>query len=807
MSGRIASSSRSRHRLRSLGWLAAVLLGGSLPGGAAWAAHDSAGRHAVLTQDDRETAPAAAAVRRHGPLAALDGAPRAEADVAKAVQRYLAAHRDAIGGLPISELAIRGMFSTQAVESQPGMVYVQFMQVHEGLEVAETHVNCSATLLKDRTVLSSIEADVYPSLALPPAASRNAVELAREAASVVGVPPDRAVSQHEERRIRFIDGRWRRVREHRFPDDTRHAVVDEATGESWAQDDRVYDGTGTVKSRAVRFAPLATGSNLDTLSLPAVKVSASTGATTYTNATGVFTLPITTSTGVTTLLDGLWARVNTVNGTNLTANATISPSGSGTLLLNPTGADELATAQANGYYHTNFIHDWIRPRLSGTLPGLDTQLTVRVNNIGSCIAYYQAKTSYFFKAGLGTDPNGQAATCINTAFDTVIYHEYGHFVDELAGGYGDMGLSEGWGDVLATFASNQPKIGEGFYGTASSFRRTADNTYQYAPGSTEETHVRGQAWAGFAWHLRQKLIALLGASQGVALAEQLVIPVFLANPADIPSAVFQVALRDDPDGNLANGTPHMDALVEAAAQHRIPLEIVPRLRISKSNAGGWTTSHLTFVKGQRIYLRILGAHSTTPIYFHWSDATGTSWTGPLTLMNPATFAAYQTDWTDTAIVGPFPDAKGIPWTWKIGTDYKIDIRVHGLWSNQLTYTVKAPSPMLYLSKSPAGPWGTTGSFSKAAKDKFYLFVTGATPNTQVLFHWSNSTGSTWYPAQTLINPTTGRPYETNGSGQVVVGPFPNGTTGVGDWPVGTGYKMEVTVDGSVSSRLGYTITL
>ncbi len=787
--------------------IAACLIGWSFQGSVVWAsqAQQDLPQRATLSHQDDQVPPGAISLRHSTPLGELEGSPVAEVDVVNAVQRYLAAHPDLLGGLKLSQLAVYYTGSTPAFGGQPAMVYVQFAQVHDGLEVAGAYVNCSVKLVNGRSVLVSIETNVYPRLILPKTVLQGHAPIEGEAVKALGLSPGQATLKSEHRRMRYLDGRWHRVRESRFTGEELQAVVDEDTGESWVEDDRVYDASGTVKGRGVLFAPLATGTNLNTLNLPSLKVTASSGAAAYTNASGLFTLPLSTAMTVTATLEGLWAKVNSVNGTNLTASAIISPSGPGTLLFNPSGSDEFSTAQVNGYYHTNFIHDWVKPRLGGVLPGLNDQTSVRVNDNGSCTAYYQQKTAYFFKSGPGTDPNGKAVNCINTAFDTIIYHEYGHYIDELAGGYTNMGLSEGWGDLLATYATGQPKIGEGFYGTASSMRRTADNVYQYAPGSTDDTHIRGQAWAGFAWHLRQKLIASLGSSQGIALAEQLVIPVFLANSPDIPSAVLQVALRDDNDGNLANGTPHMDALVEAAAQHSIPLEIVPRLRISRSKTGGWTTGNLTFIKGQRIYFWILGTHPTTPIYFHWSNSTGTDWTGPITLMNPATFTAYQTDWTDTAIVGPFPDAQGIPWAWSVGTNYKMDVRVNGLWSNQLTYTVKAPSPALYLSKSPAGPWGTNGSFSKTAKDKIYMLIAGATPNTQVLFHWSNSDGSIWYPMQTLINPTTGRAYETDDFGQVIAGPFPNGTIGVGDWPLGTSYKIEVVVDGSVSAQRGYSV--
>jgi len=136
------------------------------------------------------------------------------------------------------------------------------------------------------------------------------------------------------------------------------------------------------------------------------------------------------------------------------------------------------------------------------------------------------------------------------------------------------GLSEGWGDVLASLASDQPLLGEGFRGSGT-IVRTADNNFQYPASGIDAIHNLGQAWAGFTWHLRENLINSLGSSNGKNMTNDLVIPVFLANSPDIPSALTQVLLRDDNDGNLFNGVPHKDEILRAANRHSLPP--IPRL--------------------------------------------------------------------------------------------------------------------------------------------------------------------------------------------------------------------------------------
>ena len=174
----------------------------------------------------------------------------------------------------------------------------------------------------------------------------------------------------------------------------------------------------------------------------------------------------------------------------------------------------------------------------------------------------------FYKSSRRTDPSAGNISCRNTAYDTVIYHEYGHFVDDKAGGIIDHGLSEGWGDVLATYSSEQPLVGEGLKSINNSPPkeiRTAENDYQYpeeGADSVKDPHVLGQAWSGFAWKLRKSL--------GKTPAENMVIPLLLANSRNIPDAVSDIILLDDDDANLKNGTPHFTQIFDAASAHNIP---------------------------------------------------------------------------------------------------------------------------------------------------------------------------------------------------------------------------------------------
>ncbi|MBI4052352.1 MAG: hypothetical protein HY400_07580 [Elusimicrobia bacterium] len=359
----------------------------------------------------------------------------------------------------------------------------------------------------------------------------------------------------------------------------------------------------------------------------------SEGNFSYTDPSGNFVVP-SSGTGPVRLLayvSGRWSNVSADQGMNLLVSSVTAPGNSVTLQFNPIGNTEFDTSQINGYYHTTRIHNWLKERVP-SLTGIDIPIPTHVNIYDTCNAYYSLAASiHFFMAG----PFG-SYNCINTAYDTVVYHEYGHFADDMAGGIvmdtPGVGLSEGWGDVLAALESGQPLIGEGFFGVGATraYIRTADNTYRFPGSGLDETHALGQAWSGFAWHLRQNLIAKYGQAQGIALTEDLVIPVLLANSPDIPSAFKEVILRDDDDGNPNNGTPNFDDIWEAAGRHNLQFAI-PSVHIVQqvSPVYGWPGDPVT--------------------------VTGSGF-GPA----PGWIAFYQavlgtpTSWSDTSISVPIP---------------------------------------------------------------------------------------------------------------------------------------------------------
>jgi hypothetical protein len=498
----------------------------------------------------------------------IPGSPRSKGEIEQFLRGYLLSNPNVFGAVHVGQFRTDYVQEVRGTAGLADMLYVRFAQTSGDTDVEGGEAVFSVKKFSGSTNVVRAQGRFYQSVqTAPQGLNRSDAEAkAREKLASQNVKTDTTYIQTK---IRFIDGHWRKLDEFSQSTDGLRAAVDLATGETYLWDNKVYaDVTGTATGRVVAFDPLATGDNLTTAQLSNLRVSISSGPFADTNSVGYFAIlnAGTSPVGISTELSGKWVNVNDLNASDLRFNSTATPGTPIDFLFNPSGNFELYTSQTNAYYHVNAVHNWVASR--GVSPaGIDIAIPTSVNANDVCNAYYSPGSSAltFFRSGGG---------CLNSAYDTVVYHEYGHFVDDAAGGisFAD-GITEGWGDVLAVYMSGQPLIAEGFYGTPGSKIRTADNSYVYV--ATDEIHTNGQAWAGFAWHLRQNLISSLGTSAGVALAETLVVPVFLANPVDIPNAVREVAIRDDNDGNLSNGTPHFAQIQAAANQHGLGYAVQP----------------------------------------------------------------------------------------------------------------------------------------------------------------------------------------------------------------------------------------
>ncbi|MBI2890396.1 MAG: hypothetical protein HYY13_06375 [Nitrospirae bacterium] len=564
--------------------------------------------------------------RSNGPVRTLSDRALNRTELAEAALQYLAAE-DLRGPVALepdyfAEIPLR--------TGQGDLVHVQFIQkTDDGLPLwgGRAHL----TVRRDRrgTTVLAAAANLYPKLDLPRRSPQADRVLRARAAKILGLPPDRSPSLAEIRRfVALVGGRLRRLREMGSAKDGElHALVDEdATdpGAAWLFDPKVYIESqasiaesepgpsyvfGDVRGKGYLFDPVSSA-GFDRLPLKHLEVEATTPHGTFTTLThllGLFRFPqIQEPATVTATLTGSWVQVENAAGPTLSLSALGTPGIPLRLLFNESGANDEDTAQVDAYFHADFVHDWIQGRLPIPLSGLDIPIPATVNTAPTCNASYESSALDFRLEGklpgYWLFPN---QWCINPAYDTVIYHEYGHFADDMAGGMTESGLSEGWGDLIATFATGQPLSGENFFGEGT-FVRTADNAYQFPWSGFDESHNLGQAWAGFAWHLRENLARTHGEPEGVALAEELLIPRLLSNSLDIPDAVIDVLLADDDNGDLTDLTPDFADIDAAARQHNLS----PYFNTAVAFVGSPSGSN--FISSEQSSVVIEGLADTSP---------------------------------------------------------------------------------------------------------------------------------------------------------------------------------------------------
>lgn len=330
--------------------------------------------------------------------------------------------------------------------------------------------------------------------------------------------------------------------------------VDARTGRilEWRTQVHYVDVNGTIQGMGTPGLKPDQSNNQPVLRpLNNLLVSISGGNSAYTNASGAYTIANGGSAGVTvnTDLRGRWVRVVTQAGANLTLSQLVTPPGPADFVFNQSPSS-LNTAQVNGLIQTDRIHNFVK-QYSPSYPGVDIQIPCNVNLASTCNAYYQSSTINFYQAGGG---------CPNTAYSTVVHHEYGHFIIAMAG-TAQGAYGEGMGDVNASLFENTPWLGEDFQGVGAGPLRSCYNNVVYP--SSAEIHTAGQIMSGAFWLTLDALKATVGEATGLAVIRPLFLESIRLRPASIsPAITVDVLTLDDNDGNISNGTPHYSQIAQ-----------------------------------------------------------------------------------------------------------------------------------------------------------------------------------------------------------------------------------------------------
>ena len=465
---------------------------------------------------------------------------------------------------------------------------------------------------------------------------------------------------------------WRVTNEHpMFPQvaEAYEVFVDAETGEQIAVKSVIHhqDVDGTTSGNATPGTLPDIASNPPTTQrLPLLQVFLQGGGSATSDLNGEFTISHSGTSPVTVEGDlvGPYVRINDVQGPELSASVVVTPPGPADLLFN-TSPSQFTTAQVNAFLHTNLTFDFMITRAPG-FTAIARQTPANVNLNDNCNAFFSGGdlSINFFTAGGG---------CVNTAFSTVVAHEYGHFiVNRLGLAQGAFG--EGYSDAVALALYDTGIVGEQFFGGGPV--RNPEAARQQFPCSSGAIHTCGQIVGGSWRWIRLNIGDTIGSAPGLEVARDLFVAwtIITTGGRGLDSAgpwtAIEVLTVDDDDGILGNGTPNYDDICAAFARHGIdcpelallsisvvdaPSELLPgesaevRVTISESSAGLVPDS-------QQLGLIIDGSTQLVPLTADGDEFVGTI-PGQVGLTDLAYFITAEADTGDTVRVpsdGGFP---------------------------------------------------------------------------------------------------------------------------------------------------------
>lgn len=336
------------------------------------------------------------------------------------------------------------------------------------------------------------------------------------------------------------------------------AYMDAASAELVAIQQRNLYATATLQYRGIDRYP-----GRGRIAVPAALAHvAVNGVATTTSPLGIATWsPDGPATVLTSVEGDLVKIVNKAVGGGAAA-AALSWLPGGQALWDASGVED-DDAQVAAYVDVNLAKDYVRAHFDPALAALNDQLVVNVNIDQGCNAFFDGTALNFFR---------RSTRCENTArLQDVVFHEFGHRIHtaEIVRGVGsfDAAMSEGAADFLAATITGDSGVGRGFDFTDAPLRDLDPVASEWMwPRDIGEIHRTGLIFGGVFWDLRKQLITSLGDDAGAALVNKLFIGA-LRYAVDIPSSLIATLAADDDDGNLANGTPHEDAIRTAFANH------------------------------------------------------------------------------------------------------------------------------------------------------------------------------------------------------------------------------------------------
>jgi hypothetical protein len=317
-----------------------------------------------------------------------------------------------------------------------------------------------------------------------------------------------------------------------------------------------------------------------------VRVQGQPNTTVRTDRNGNFTIPWPGTTPVTLEVGTNFAPTNGVAQVQVTDSTgpsdvyTVSatPGTPVNIQMNPSsGRTEVTTAEVNALHYLtvtrNYLQDLVSPsfatqldtfgNVTGGTPGI---LPANVQVAGTCNAFYNGTSTNYYPVG---------GSCNNTAFASVISHEYGHHVVNRRG-LAQGAFGEGYSDTLSILIYDDAVVGR-FFQTNGGAVRTPDTANINYPCGSTAIHTCGMILGDFIIELRRALGNRYGSAQGLTVARELHADWTQITGGGIdlnsahPQTIVEMLTVDDNDAIFCNGSPNRDQIVAAANIKQIPV--------------------------------------------------------------------------------------------------------------------------------------------------------------------------------------------------------------------------------------------
>ena len=351
-------------------------------------------------------------------------------------------------------------------------------------------------------------------------------------------------------------------------DQKRLYLTDIETGEILYEENAIIDVDGNASGMSTE------GSGADfceaEVLTPMPHLAITSGVySTFTDQSGDYSITAGGGTVDASVDDGQW--FDTFNYVGSEETLSLPATTPADFVFNSSNTSEQVRAQTNGYVHANVVRDFVVTHNPSYPTFSDTDIPCWVNrNDGYCPgnawydpADYSSPTGYsinFCQSGSGYP---------NTAWSSVIYHEFGHHLVAAAGsGQGQYG--EGAGDCMSVIILDDNLVGLGFYGSCdlAGTLRNADNSLQYP--CSDSIHYCGQLLSGCVWDTRNQLVVTEPSTYTDILGDLMVNSILLHTGTEItPQITVDWLTLDDNDSDIYNGTPHAMEICAGFGAHNM----------------------------------------------------------------------------------------------------------------------------------------------------------------------------------------------------------------------------------------------